>query len=124
VFDEEQAAEGGELVLVAATGIESSLAAPGTAAVELVRVASDAGVPSVLAEVTPAAPEGESPERGTVVGRALEDGSVRFSTVDDLELIAGRVATVLALDALRDGTVGRFGYGPDVDGVLPAWQGP
>ncbi len=55
---------------------------------------------------------------------ALEDGAVAFSTVHDLELIAGRVATVLALSDVRDGTVGRYGYGPDVDAVLPAWQGP
>ena len=46
-----------------------------------------------------------------------------FSTVDDLEMVAGRVATVLALAQIREGVVGRYGYGDGVDGVLPPWQG-
>lgn len=123
-IDAEELAEGGELLFVAATGTDSTLAEPGDAAIELVRTASEAGVPAVLAEVTAAPDEGETAQRGTLIAGAFESGSVGFSTVDDLELIAGRVATVLALDVLRDGTVGRFGYGPDVDGILPAWQGP
>lgn len=123
-IDADQLAEGGELLFVAATGTDSTLAEPGEAAIELVRVASEAGVPAVLAEVTAAPAEGETAQRGTLIAGAFESGPVGFSTVDDLELIAGRVATVLALDVLRDGTVGRFGYGPDVDGILPAWQGP
>ena len=123
-IDAEFPADGGELMVVAATGSESSLARPGATTTELVRRASALGVPSVLAEVTAPAVDGEPAERGTLVAVALEDGAVEFSTVDDLELIAGRVATVLALSDVRDGTVGRYGYGPDVDAVLPAWQGP
>lgn len=123
-MDSDAPVEGGELLLVAATGAESTLATPGAAAIELVRRSSESGVPSVLAEVTAPAPEGEKVERGTVIAGAFDDGTVQFSTVDDLELTAGRVASVLALSDLRRGTVGRFGYGPDVDGVLPAWQGP
>jgi hypothetical protein len=123
-IDADQPAEGGELLVVAVTGTASTLATPGAAAIELVRQSSEAGVPSVLAEVTAPARDGEQAERGTLIAGAFDDGSVQFSTVDDLELIAGRVATVLALADLREGTVGRFGYGPDVDGVLPAWQGP
>ncbi len=123
-IDADRLADGGELLVVAATGTDSTLADPGEAAIELVRTASEAGLPAVLAEVTAAPDEGEAAQRGTLIAGAFESGSVGFSTVDDLELIAGRVATVLALDVLRDGTVGRFGYGPDVDGILPAWQGP
>lgn len=123
-IDAELPADGGEMLLVGVTGTASTLAEPGAAVIEMVRTAADAGVPSVLAEVTAPPADDQPGERGVVVAAALDEGSVKFSTVDDLELIAGRVATVLALSALREGTVGRFGYGPDVDGVLPAWQGP
>ena len=33
------------------------------------------------------------------------------STVDDLDLVQGRVAAVLALQELADGVVGHYGYG-------------
>jgi hypothetical protein len=122
--DSDLEAPGGELLIVAATGAASTLAEPGAAAIELVRIAADSGVPSVLAEVTVPPEEGVDIERGEIINTAFESGAVAFSTVDDLELIAGRVASVLALAELREGNVGRFGYGPDVDGVLPPWQGP
>lgn len=122
--DGETEAPGGELLLVAATGAASSLADPGAATTELVRRAAAAGVSSVLAEVAVLPEDGSEPERGRLVTEALETGPATFSTVDDLELIAGRVAVVLALAELRDGNVGRYGFGPDVDGVLPPWPGP
>lgn len=122
--DGETEAPGGELLLVAATGAASSLADPGAATTELVRQAAAAGVASVLAEVAVLPEDGSEPERGRLVTEALETGPATFSTVDDLELLAGRVAVVLALAEVRDGTVGRYGFGPDVDGVLPPWPGP
>lgn len=114
------------LHLVAVTGTSSTLSTPGDRAIELVRSAADRGVPSVLAEVPAQVEDGEQIERGTIIARALETSPVRFSTVDDLDLVAGRVATALALDDLTRSTpvVGRYGYGPDVDGILPPWQGP
>ncbi len=117
-------ATGGTPLLVAATGLDSSLRSPGSAAIELVRTGSEAGVASVLAEVTVEPGSGEQERRGTLVEDAREDGGAEFSTVDDLELIAGRVATVLALADLGDGISGSYGYGRDVDGVLPAWRAP
>ncbi len=114
------------LHLVAVTGTASTLSTPGDRAIELVRTVADRGVPSVLAEVPAQVDDGEQIERGTIIARALETSPVRFSTVDDLDLVAGRVATALALDDLTRSTpvVGRYGYGPDVDGILPPWQGP
>jgi hypothetical protein len=116
--------EGGDLVVVAVTSTSSSLARPGEAATELVRAAADVGVPAVLAEVQVPAEEGEDVERGRLVRAAVQAGQVGFSTVDHLDLVAGRVATALALNDLREGNAGRYGFGPDVDGVLPQWQGP
>jgi hypothetical protein len=114
------------LNLVAVTGTSSTLSTPGDRAIELVRTAADRGIPSVLAEVPPQVDDGEQIERGTIIARGLETSPVRFSTVDDLDLVAGRVATALALDDLTRSTpvIGRYGYGPDVDGILPPWQGP
>ncbi len=116
---------GGPPMLIAATGTASTLEEPGDGVVSLVGAASAAGVPSVLAEVQATSDETPDPDqRGRIVAAALDAGPVQFSTVDDLDLIAGRVASVLALSDLRLGVVGRFGYGPDVDGILPRWQGP
>jgi hypothetical protein len=116
--------EGGDLVVVAVTSTASALTRPGEAAAELVRAAADAEVPAVLAEVQVPAEEGEEVERGRLVRAAVQAGQVGFSTVDHLDLVAGRVATALALSDLREGNAGRYGFGPDVDGVLPQWQGP
>jgi len=124
VIDGGDLSAGGELLLVAATGAGSAMAEPGVLAIELVRFAGDAGVPSVLAAAAAEVDPGEQSDRGAVVAAAVEQGTVRFSTVDDLEIIPGRVATVLALADARQGLFGRFGLADGVDGVLPAWKGP
>jgi hypothetical protein len=79
---------------------------------------SEAGVPTVLAEVARA--DGDS-VRGAVLTSVREhDGlSSEISTVDDLDLVQGRVAAVLALEDLADGTVGHYGYGEGADRALP-----
>lgn len=123
-IDTETDPAGGTPLLVAATGLDSDLRSPGTATAELVRASARAGIASVLAEITVEPSAGEREQRGTLVAAARDQGGVQFSTVDDLEMIAGRVASVLALAQVRDGVIGRYGYGPDVDGVLPAWRGP
>lgn len=118
---------GGEVVppgtsanVVAVTGTASRLEAPGSAAADVAEAAGALQLPAVLAEVhQPDADE----ERGELVMRAAEVASSPFSTVDDLDLVAGRVATVLALEQGREGVVGRYGYGPGADGVLPPWPG-
>lgn len=115
---------GGPLRVVAVTSTSSSFSDPGAVLADLVELSSAAGVPTVLAEA--AVPEGEEVDvaRGGLLDLELEGDPASLSTVDDLDLIAGRVATVLALDELESGPGGRYGYGPDVDGVLPRWQGP
>lgn len=112
----------GERVLVSVTGADSNLSVPGETSVELVESAAALEVPSVLAEVL--ADGADSSGRGQVISSVLDASTARFSTVDDLDLIAGRVATVLALADARLGVLGRYGYGPDTDGVLPRWQAP
>jgi hypothetical protein len=106
--------------VVAVTGAESRLEVPGSAAADVANAAGALGIPAVLAEV-------EDPDddqaRGEIVMGAVEVASSPFSTVDDLELVAGRVATVLALQQGRGGVVGRYGYGSGADGVLPPWPG-
>lgn len=123
-IDGESGTQGGEPLVVAVTGTASALSDPGAVTAELVGRSSAAGVRTVLAEVGEPPEEGAPVERGLLVAEALAEGPVEFSTVDNMELIAGRVAVVLALADLTEGDVGRFGYGPDVDGVLPPWPGP
>lgn len=77
------------------------------------------GVPVTVSEVYEGS-DGE-PERGAALAfvRDDEDLATRVSTVDDLELVQGRVATVLALAELGRGRVGNFGVGSEAQGPLP-----
>jgi hypothetical protein len=42
------------------------------------------------------------------------------STVDDVDLVEGRVATALALAGLGRGPRGQYGVGAGADGAVPA----
>ncbi len=125
-IDGDDATGGAELGVVAVTGTSSELVVPGSAAVDLVEQTAALEVPSVLAEVyvDNSSDDQDPPQRGVIASAAAERSTARYSTVDDLDLVAGRVAAALALDDQRHGLVGRFGYGPDVDGVLPRWPRP
>ncbi len=118
---------GGQLsALFLVTGTDSTLARPGAAAGELASTATSLNIPTVLAEVfvPPAAEQKDPQERGDILRAALVGKEAGISTVNDLELVAGRVASVLAAADLQKGISGNFGYGPGVDGVLPQWIGP
>jgi len=123
-LDGDDGAGGAALQAVAVTGTESTLAPPGSAAVAVAEEAAANGLPAVLAEQFVKSSRKGAPARGDLVGAARDDSTARFSTVDDLDLVAGRVAAVLALADLRNGVVGQYGYGPDAEGVLPRWLGP
>lgn len=116
-----------ELMVTTLSGPDSTLADPGVISGEIVAASASAGVPTVMAA---AVAQSETLETVLKVDRSdllpapdVAD-STSISTVNDLEWVAGRVATALALADLRDGRSGRYGLGPDVDGVLPSWQGP
>jgi hypothetical protein len=67
-------------------------------------------------------PATEDARRSTFIGplRAGEVTKTRVSTVDDLDLAAGRAALVLALEDLATGRVGHYGVGPGAGRLLPA----
>jgi hypothetical protein len=119
-------AGGQRLSLFVVTGTNSTLGKPGSAAGELLEAASTLKIPTVLAEIfVPAPPEQENPaQRGDILRSAVAGRELTISTVNDLDLVAGRVAAVLAAADLQKGSTGNFGYGPGVDGVLPEWLGP
>jgi hypothetical protein len=119
-------AGGQRLSLFVVTGTNSTLEKPGSAAGEIVEAASTLKIPTVLAEIfVPAPPEQENPpQRGDILRSAVAGRELTISTVNDLDLVAGRVAAVLAAADLQKGSTGNFGYGPGVDGVLPEWLGP
>ncbi|MHB1139193.1 MAG: copper transporter [Microthrixaceae bacterium] len=125
-IDGDDAPGGAELGVIAVTGTSSELPVPGAAAVDLIEQSSAVDVPAVLAEVyvDDSSDDEDAPERGVIVRAATERSTPGYSSVDDLDVVAGRVAAVLALDDQRHGLIGRFGYGPDVDGVLPRWPRP
>lgn len=51
--------------------------------------------------------------------RAAKDLDGRVSTIDNVRVVSGRVATVLALEDLATGLVGDYGSGPGVLGLVP-----
>ena len=51
--------------------------------------------------------------------RAAKALDNRVSTIDDVRVVSGRVATVLALEDLATGLVGDYGSGPGVLGLVP-----
>jgi hypothetical protein len=109
-----------QVVLVA--GPESQLGDDVTLA--LSRGLVQAGVPAVVAESW--VDDDDGPARGAVVKpvRDAEDLTDVVTTVDDLDLVQGRVATTLALAEMRAGGRGHYGYGPGADGPLPELPAP
>ena len=68
----------------------------------------------------------DGPARGSVLSAIRSDEALAasVSTVDDVELVEGRVAAVLALADLQRGVVGHYGYGEDAQSALPQWTPP
>ena len=46
------------------------------------------------------------------------------STVDDVDLVQGQVAVVLATAESGESKIGHYGYGTGADAALPSWSGP
>jgi hypothetical protein len=91
--------------------------------VALVNSLVQSRVPTVVAETYESSDGTQAaPERGASVAPVRGDSTLQtdVSTVDDLELVQGRVASVLALEQIASGDVGHYGYGQSAsDGVLP-----
>ncbi len=114
-----------ELLVAAVTGPTATTDDPGLMVGEVAGSAAALQVPVVLGELHPSGEEGApSEDRGGLLSPPEGVDAALISTVDDLEWLPGRVATVLALSELREGRSGSYGLGPDVDGLLPPWQGP
>ncbi len=113
------AGSGARLLLVTGSTDESLATMPATATT----VAVGTGAVVLIADVFIETEEG--PERGETITTLLSE-EVRdlVVLVDDADLVEGRVAAVLALDAAADGLTGHFGYGPGADAALPQWSPP
>ncbi|MGH9116608.1 MAG: copper transporter [Acidimicrobiales bacterium] len=89
----------------------------------LLRRLTVAGPVAVVAaqSLPPDPPDGEEPSRTSFIGVIRNDDELRasLSTVDDIELFIGRVATVLALRHAADDIVGHYGLGDGADQVAP-----
>ena len=76
-------------------------------------------LPLVVGEVFREQEDG--PDRGSRLAAVRGDDGLKaaVSTVDDLDLVEGRVTAVLALADLGRGVVGQYGYGAGADRSLP-----
>lgn len=94
----------------------------------LAELGADAPVPVVVTEM-PVVPDDDpaTEEVEPLVARIRGEGdmSERISTVDDLDRVSGRIATILALDdaAPSGPIVGHYGLRDDADRLLPAPPG-
>lgn len=88
----------------------------------LEELASAGPVPVVVSAPAPLEPEEEG-EVAPLVAEVRENEALvaRMSTVDNLERVPGKVATVLAADAAVPGSphIGDYGQGADVERLLP-----
>jgi hypothetical protein len=111
-------------VRASVVGGEASDLAPNSLVTPLAAAFSALKVPTVAAEVYHAT--NGRPPRATTVATIRNDGvlSKIVSTVDDVDLIQGQVAVVLATDELGQAKVGHYGYGAAADQALPSWSGP
>jgi len=79
------------------------------------------GVRVLVAEVNRVAQDNDAPVP-SYVERIRSDGRLRdeVSTVDNAETFLGWIATVLGLEAARDGVVGHYGFRDGADGAVPS----
>lgn len=80
----------------------------------------DASVETVVADAF--VDEPQAPDRGSELSPVLSDPELSrtVSTVDDLELVEGRVTAVIALQQIAGGVVGHYGYGTGASRSFPA----
>ncbi|MDZ4827477.1 MAG: copper transporter [Actinomycetota bacterium] len=104
------------------TGTRSELGQDGVT-LATARAFAEAGVATVVGEVYEAGDE-NAPVQGATLAPIRTDDAVadQISTVDHLDVVAGRVAAVLALEDLGRSVVGHYGYGSDAGGPLPEPQ--
>jgi hypothetical protein len=81
-------------------------------------------VPTVASEVYN--PTNGQPARGAIVAPIRSDRTLRaaVSTVDDVDLVQGQVAVVLAAAETGEAKIGHYGYGTGAGRALPSWSGP
>jgi hypothetical protein len=115
------------LRIVVVSGQGAALADTDVMVPLLTDLAGDGPVPVVVSAATPTETEDEDPlPPGAVdplVAAVRGDDTLkdRMSTVDDLERVAGRIATLLALhDATPGAEPGHYGMGDAAQRVLPA----
>lgn len=131
-LDDEPGGTAGEVnddlpvVVVIVTGQESEIPDTGEAAVLRARSQAAFGIPTVLAEVFAEVGDDSEPSmRGETLAPVIDDSDLAslglVSTVDDLDLVQGRVAVVLAASDLGRSLAGNYGYGDAAQRVLPEW---
>jgi hypothetical protein len=100
------------------TGTNSDLTGSDTLE-QFVRALVDAGVPTAVAEDYDG--DVDNSARGEAVAPVRGDGTLSevVSTLDDVELVQGRVSSVIVLEQLPEGTVGHYGYGRGASSPVP-----
>ena len=104
--------------VVILTGTDTQLASSETV-VGLARALTGEGVPVVVGEIYDG--NGGSPERGRVLTPIRGDTTLtkQVSTVDDAEMVQGRVALAIAMQQAVDDVIGHYGYGRGASAALP-----
>jgi hypothetical protein len=109
--------------VVILTGTDTQLASSETV-VGLARALTGERVPVVVGEIYDG--NGGSPERGRVLTPIRGDTTLtkQVSTVDDAEMVQGRVALAIAMQQAVDDVIGHYGYGRGASAALPQPAAP
>src|SRR5579862_2823018 len=103
------------------TGDDSHFLGSGLTA-SFARALVNAKVPTAVGAVyDPGGDASNAPQRGAVLAPVLDDRTLsrEVTTVDDLEMVQGRAASVLALELIGAGNIGHYGYGAGASAPLP-----
>lgn len=109
-----------EVMVVVVASMRSNLDADGAETTEIATSAAAATLPVVVAESYH--PRDPKAARAQTLSKLRDEPHAGISTIDDLDLVAGRVGTVLALAELRTDRSGHYGYGDGAERVLPEWS--
>lgn len=111
------------LNVIAVIGPDSEVANGASGVASLVRAAQVVGLPMLIAEMNSSA-DSQSVDNDSLKQLLDTNGLTNVSTVQSADEVAGRVASIIALQQAVDGVYGNYGRGSLASSLLPKPKAP